>query len=164
MRPILIDRAVVQNQIAAPEAPYVPTGLEILPWRPVLDALALQICPDIVEATQRPQHSGPSEFEFQAEQTRLSPPVARGHKASVSGQKRNLSMPQVVSISNANTPGSGRASSQFQTRCNQGYFLFRVDGEASKKRSRSGPVSLPVLQGWGIGCVAPSELTDDALM
>jgi len=59
MRPILIDRAVVQNQIAAPEAPYVPTGLEIVPWRPVLDALALQIWPDIVEATQRPQRSGP---------------------------------------------------------------------------------------------------------
>jgi hypothetical protein len=47
----------------------------------------------------------------------------------------------------------------------EGYFPFRVDGEASKKRSRSGPASLPVLQGWGIGCgVAPSELTDDALM
>jgi hypothetical protein len=52
----------------------------------------------------------------------------------------------------------------------------KLDANPTKKRKiaviqideatgQEGPVQLSVLQGWGINCgVAPSELTDDALM
>jgi hypothetical protein len=48
IRTIYIDREVVQG--------IVVTRLEIVPWRPILHALALQLWPDIVEARRRVAH------------------------------------------------------------------------------------------------------------
>jgi len=39
--PIIVDRNALQ--VAASSAPAAPTGLEIVPWKPVRDVLALQV-------------------------------------------------------------------------------------------------------------------------
>lgn len=208
MQPILIDRNVMEEQNTESQIP-APTGLEIVPWRPVLDVIALQLLPQVVEARQKIALSappptlilgedgvisgtqskdgitnitqpGPRNFEFQTQQIRPSPPRTRGQNAIGASKKRkNMSLPNVVSNSDAHTPlvqKSVRRSSRFSA-SNNGYCpVVRIEREPSKKHKnllvqideatgKAGPVSIEVLQGWGVKCgVDPSDLTDDALM
>lgn len=51
--PILVDRLALQNLEATP----APSGMEIVPWRPCLHAIALQLLPNIMEARNRATHT-----------------------------------------------------------------------------------------------------------
>lgn len=133
-----------------------PTGLEIVPWRPVLDALALQIWLDVVaincraplQATLPPMiiiedgivssfESGPIEFEFQTKQMRPNPTTARGRKASQARQKRkNMCLPEVISHSDARTPlvqKSVRHSSRLSAG-HEGYCPVRIENRPKGAR------------------------------
>lgn len=213
MQPICIDRALVQEQLPK------PTGLEIVPWRPVPDAIALQILPEVIAARRKSVElppppvliisengivhseindaavsatapvqsnvlegmmSGPvSSPEVQTEQIQPSPGIETGPKTATHRQKRkNMSLPVTVSNSDARTPlvqSSVRRSSRLSA-SNEGYCPVVTDKEPSKKcknwllqideeTGQTGPISIGVLQGWGINCgVDPMDLTNDALM
>jgi hypothetical protein len=212
---ISIDRALVQDQTVGPQIP-APIGLEIVPWHPVLDVIALQIWPEVVAAKCKPVKQNPSPTlilakvgalsgihpgsaieteqsstmdgqvngsqsgpEIQIEQIRPSPAEERGQKATMTRQKRKtLSLPEIVSNSDARTPlvqSSVRRSSRLSVG-DKGYCPVIIDKEPSKKcknwllqineeTGQAGPVSIEVLQGWGINCgVDPMDLTDGALM
>lgn len=160
MQLIFIDKALVTEQNSVTEQ-YAdtqipaPTGLEIVPWRPVLDALALQIWPDAVAARRKaPQQTAsppliisedgivsstesvPAEFECQTNQIRPSPTTARGRKANQTRQKRkNMSLPEVVSNSDARTPlvqKSVRRSLRLSAG-HDGYCPVRIEKEPSKR-------------------------------
>lgn len=130
MRPILIDKAIVQDHIAVPEAPYTPSSLEIVPWRPVNHAIALQLWPVVVSILRTvakgkqiapesapviiitqdgvvtsPPTSGPTIFEFQSEEIQPSLVAAVGQIPNTVREKRkNMCLPDVVSSSDARTP------------------------------------------------------------
>jgi hypothetical protein len=79
--PIIVDRNAVQA--ALPSAPAVTTCLEIVPWKPVRDVIALQLLPAIIQSRCEariskksapatlviilggPNDSSPPHFEFQ---------------------------------------------------------------------------------------------------
>jgi hypothetical protein len=152
IRPICIDREIIQ-------APDV-TGWEIIPWRPIPHAIALQLWPDILEARRRaaqhipsaeenviqltdaehgPISSDPMNFEFQVESNRPSPPTASGRRNRRPTQKRTLALPWTSSSSNPSSPlvqDSLRRSSRISA-SKEGYWNVRVDKEPSKKRKIS---------------------------
>jgi len=47
--PIIIDRNAMQSALLQP-APAAVTGMEIVPWKPVFDVLALQLWPAVVKS------------------------------------------------------------------------------------------------------------------
>jgi hypothetical protein len=118
IQPILIDRTLVDEHGPA------PTGLEIVLRRPVLDALALQIWPAVLAATNKTKsvissppliieedgvvlnmHSGPDNFQIQAEQMRPSPAEPDSQKGKMVRLKRkSMALPDVASVSDARTP------------------------------------------------------------
>lgn len=203
MRPILIDRAIVQDHIVVPEAPYTSSGLEIVPWHPVNHAIALQLWPVVVSILRTvakgkqiapepapviiitqdgvvtsPPTSGPTIFEFQSEEIQPSLVAAVGQIPNIVREKRkNMCLPDVVSSSDARTP-LAQKSVRRSKRCvnKEGFCYVRLEKEPSKRTKnwlveidpitgKPGPVSLSVLQDWGVKCgVDPSDLTDDALM
>ena len=107
--PIVVDRSVIMSSLA----PTVTTGLEIVPWNPVLDVLAPQLLPQVMDycrtprapaaptpvvalgytdamsVDQSPADSGPGGFEFQSQ-----PP--QPIRASEAGQKRRPGRPRKV--------------------------------------------------------------------
>jgi hypothetical protein len=100
--------------------------------------------------------SGP---EIQTGQIQPSPAEERGHKATMTRQKRKtMSLPEIVSNSDARTPlvqSNVRRSSRLNAR-NEGYCLVIIDKEPSKKcknwllqideeTGQAGPVSIAVL-------------------
>lgn len=114
--PVVIDRSIIQS--AAPQPVLAPTtGLEIVPWKLVKDAIALQLWPAIVqsrrEAKAEPSITpsgpvilleAPPRFEFHSEQERPSPSPARGRKNRAATGKKTLALPSAVSASNTSTP------------------------------------------------------------
>lgn len=79
------------KEMANYPTPTAVTGLEIVPWKPVLDVLALQLLPAIVESRRDVKArssaapaepvillGAPPHFEFQSEEKRPSPPVTQG--------------------------------------------------------------------------------------
>jgi hypothetical protein len=186
IRPIYIDRNLIEDPVV--------TGLEIVPWRPVKDALALQLWPYIVDARhhataqQTPQAStqaihpdhgehGPADFESQNE-SNPSTSVTKVYKRRQTNQKKTLALPSTVSSENPSTPlvqDNVRRSTRLSA-SRGGFREVRVDKEPSKKRKtvpilieeatgQAKPIPLFMLQDWGIKCgVAPGELTEDALL
>jgi hypothetical protein len=125
--------------------------------------------------------SGPGIFEFQTEQMRPSPTKTLGQNYTQARRKRkNMTLPDVVSASDARTP-LVQKSVQRSTRLSvgkEGYCPVTVmlEKEPSKRTKnwviqideatgKVGPVSIVVLQDWGVKCGAdPWDLTEDALM
>ena len=105
--PIIVDRSALQ--VAAPSTPATLTGLEIVPWKPVRDVLALQLWPAVIESRRManasaknvnaapviilggPSDSNPSGFEFQMGDNRPSPPKTRGRKNRMAAPRNTLS-------------------------------------------------------------------------
>jgi hypothetical protein len=92
-KPIIIDRsALIGHHEVAPNEAYIRSGLEIVPWKPVAQALAIQIFAAFVERWETEnQHksdcvSGPC-FEFQAQQTQtiLEAALSMGNPTSSGG-------------------------------------------------------------------------------
>ena len=122
--------------------------------------------------------SGPSNLKFQTEEIRPSPVAARGRMTSDVRQKRkNMCLPEVASSSDARTPLAQKSVRRSLRRANsEGFCEVRIDKEPSKRcknwlvqideaTGQSGPLSISVLQGWGVKCgVDPSDLTEDALL
>lgn len=180
----------MQSALLQP-APAAVTGMEIVPWKPVLDVIALQLWPAIVQSRRQAKSSPsvapsgpvillgpPPQFEFQSEQIRPSPSVTWGEKSKTVNEKKTLALPTTISESSASTPlvqSSVRRSSR-RTAKLDGFCPVRLSANPSKKRKIAvvqideatgevGPVDISVLQGWGVNCgVAPSELTEDALL
>lgn len=89
-----------------------PSGLEIVPWKPIPHVLALQLWPAILESRQKanslshldsviflpgpheeqggPVNSSPMEFEFQTQQMQPSPSSVAGHKKMRRGKGPTL--------------------------------------------------------------------------
>lgn len=153
--PIVVDRNIVQA--ALPVVPAPSSGLEIVSWKPVRDALALQLWPEIVQSWRQartrvanvsappviilggPSDSGPSQFEFQMGQHQPSPPSTKGHKHRRSAVKKKLSLPTVVSASSPSTPltqSSVRRSTRLTDK--EGFCTVRLEREPSKKRKITG--------------------------
>jgi hypothetical protein len=154
IRPILIDSNAVPTPMALPNAGNPTIGFEIVPWKPVLHVMALQLWPHIVEARKRtvpkettsvnvlildegdqgPLPSGPSAFEFQTRENQPSPQSTRGKKKKQSHVPRVLSLPSVVSASSSTplTERSVRRSTRLNS--NDGFRQFRLDRDPSKKR------------------------------
>lgn len=123
--------------------------------------------------------SGPTGFEFQSDESRPSLARTRGLKPNSTKQKRkSMALPQMISNSDPRTPlvqKSVRRSTRLSIG-NEGYRSVRITGNPSKKpknwiiqidetTGEAGPVSIDVLQGWGINCgVDPVDLTEDALL
>jgi hypothetical protein len=89
-----------------------------------------------------------------------------------------MALPEAISIGDARTPLTQK-SVRRSTRLSigkEGFAPVRIEKEPSKRTKNwvvqvdeatgeIGPVSLDVLQGWGIKCgVDPRDLTNDALM
>lgn len=124
-------------------------------------------------------HSGPDNFQIQAEQMRPSPAEPDSQKGKMVRLKRkSMALPDVASVSDARTPlveRSVRRSSRLSIG-NEGFCPVRIEKEPSKKTKNwlvrineetgeTGPVELAVLQGWGINCgVDPGDLTEDVLL
>lgn len=114
------------------------------------------------------EDSGPMEFEFQSEQMQPSPPTTVGQKKHGGRRGSVLSLP--TAPSNPATPLVDSLVRRCTRMSNKkhGFQEVRLDREPSKKRKtcpvlliveetgRAGPVSLHILQGWGIDCgIAP---------
>jgi len=150
--PVIIAREVLQPVLAAAPTP-APTSLEIVPWKPVPQVLALQLWPAIVESRsaaeaqatsapvillgdvpraehQGPKESGPSDFEFHATQIQPSPVTQRKRRNYGS----NMSLP--ISIGSMDTPlvDSTVRRSTRPSSARDGFHEVRVDKEPSKKR------------------------------
>jgi len=188
--PIIIDRNAMQSALLQP-APAAVTGMEIVPWKPVFDVLALQLWPAVVKSRREANAratvvpSGPvillgppPQFEFQSQQIRPSPSLTQGQKSKAANEKKTLALPTTISESSASTPlvqSTVRRSSR-RTAKLDGFCPVRLSANPSKKRKIAvvqinestgevAPVDIFVLQGWGIDCgVAPSELTEDTLL
>jgi hypothetical protein len=191
--PIIVDRNVVQATL--PSAPAVNTCLEIVPWKPVRDVIALQLLPAFIESRREaiiseksaptapviilggPIDSSPLHFEFQMGQNQPSPSKAIVYKRRKLPAKKRLALPTVVSTSCSSTPliqSSVRRSTRLGNK--EGYCSVKLAADPSKKRKtcavmidettgETGPVPIPILQGWGIDCgVDPSDLTEEALL
>lgn len=129
MRPICIDRIPALELNDTHLAPAL-TRLEIVPWRPAKDVIALQIWPEVVAARCKPVAKsaspvlilaedgvvkesvladgvgdGPSSgLAIQTEQIRPSPVVGMGWKESMARKKRkSMSLPDAVSNSDTRT-------------------------------------------------------------
>jgi hypothetical protein len=89
-----------------------------------------------------------------------------------------MALPEMISNSDPRTP-LVQKSVRRSTRLiigNEGYRSIMITGNPSKKHKNwiiqidettgeAGPVSIDVLQGWGINCgVDPGDLTEDALL
>jgi hypothetical protein len=182
--PIIIDREVLQPALLPVQDP-APTGLEIVPWKPIPHVLALQLWPVIVESRRTaeaqsksapvillgdipraqqhsPEDSGPSVFEFQATQNQPSLVTQKKRRSDES------SMALPITIGSFATPlveSSVRRSTR-RGSIRDGFREVRVDKEPSKKRKgsiimidentgSSGSVSIDILQGWGVRCGIP---------
>ena len=123
MGPIVIDRAVLQPSLNLSSPTPAITGMEIVPWKPVLPALALQLWPSVVASRraacaqprsssviilpdprveQGPATSGSSGFEFQSEQMQPSPCGEAGMRVYQRRRTAMLSLP--VASSNTISP------------------------------------------------------------
>jgi hypothetical protein len=159
MQPIFVDKTLMTEQIAvtgqnANTQSSATTGLEIVPWGPILHVLALQAQP-YVNATKRKAslqtstpliigedgvvhnpESSPKSFEFQTQQKRPSPTKVMGQNTGQVRQKRkNMALPEVVSNSDARTPlvqKNVRRSSRLSVG-KEGYCSVRIEKESSKR-------------------------------
>ena len=122
MGPIVIDRAVLQPSLNLSSPTPAITGMEIVTWKPVLPALALQLWPSVVASRraacaqprssviilpdprveQGPATSGSSGFEFQSEQMQPSPCGEAGMRVYQRRRIAMLSLP--VASSNTISP------------------------------------------------------------
>jgi hypothetical protein len=155
--PIVVDRNDVQATL--PVVLATSSGLEIVSWKPVHDALALQLWPEIVQSWRQartwaanvsaplviilggPSDSGPSQSAFQMGQNQPSPPSTKGHKHRRSAVKKKLSLPTVASASSSSTPltqSSVRRSTRLTDK--EGFRTVRLEHEPSKKRNITGVV------------------------
>lgn len=92
------------EEMANYPTPTAVTGLEIVPWKPVLDVLALQHLPAIVESRRDAKArssaapaepvillGAPPHFEFQSDEKRPSPPVTQGRKNRTAAKEDSCS-------------------------------------------------------------------------
>jgi len=187
--PIIVDRNAVQA--ALPRALVANHGLEIVPWKPVNDAIPLQMWTIFLESRRAakpastalmltqggPTDPSPPQFESGLEQNKPSPPSVRGRKGRRTAVKKKLALPTTVSLSSSSTPLSQSSVRRSTRNSNkEGYCPVKLAADPSKKRKicavmideatgQTAPISIPVLQDWGIKCgVDPSDLTEDALL
>ena len=114
--PIIVDRNAVQA--ALPHALVANHGLEIVPWKPVNDAIPLQMWTIFLESRRAakpastalmltqggPTDPSPPQFESGLEQNKPSPPSVRGRKGRRTAVKKKLALPTTVSLSSSSTP------------------------------------------------------------
>lgn len=127
------------------------------------------------DGSQSPPPSGLVAFEFQTNQIQPSPLAIRGWKRRSARSSSVISLPTIVA--DPLSPLVER-SVRRTTRLNKadGFYPVKLSKELTKKHKicvlaidektgKTGPVPLPVLQGWGINCrVTLGELSDEALM
>jgi hypothetical protein len=178
--PIIMETNVFQATITS--APPVNICLEIVPWKPVRDVIALQLLPAFFESRREaiiseksapaapviilggPSDSSPLPSEFQMGQNQPSPSKALAHKRGKLPAKKRLALPIVVSATYSSTPliqSSVRRSTRLGNK--EGYCSVKLAADPSKKRKtcavmidettgETGPVPISILQGWGIDC------------
>jgi hypothetical protein len=127
------------------------------------------------DGNQGPSFFSPATFEFQSNQIQHSPTSIRGRKKKTVRASNVVSLPLRIA-----DPASPLVETSVR-RCTRlkrtdGFCEVRLSKEPNKKQKicvieidektgKTGPVSLPVLQSWGLNCgVAPGELSEDALM
>jgi hypothetical protein len=160
MQPIFIEKMSLMTESNEPTNVPVLAGLEIVLWRPVLPAIALQFLPDVLVAKRNTPvqpvsppliigedgvvHVGvssPVQLEFQTDHIRPSPAKARGQKARHTGppRRKSMSLPTLVS-SDPNVPLSqstvrrGARRSNIRRSNKEGYCTFRLVNTPSKNR------------------------------
>lgn len=168
--PIVLSRSVIMASPtlaaldAVPAPPAATTSLEIVPWTPVLDVMALQLWPYVLEShcrlraqkkaapviilggpqemeiNESPNVSGPGNFEFQSQQMQPSLVTETGQKRGRGRPRKVLSLP--TPPGNSVTPlveTSVRRSTRFSSR-KGGFHKVRIEEEPSKKRNKIGAV------------------------
>lgn len=132
------------------------TGWEIIPWKPILDVIALQMWPHVIARKaktavekesapvmilgdtqewydQGPNVSSPTEFKFQIEDLQPSP-VREAFQPRHRGRRSHMSLPaHPGSSSTPLTESSVRRSSRF-SKTKDGFRFVRLEREPSKKR------------------------------
>jgi hypothetical protein len=171
-KPIIIDRsALIGHHEVAPNEAYIQSGLEIVPWKPVAQALAIQIFAAFVERWETEnQHksdcvSGPC-FEFQAQQTQTILEAALSMGNPTRASKRCLGLPTMASVHNPTSPVVDRKvrRSPHIRAATDGFSYTWLDKNPTKKQKitalqidpvlgQAGPVAISTLQSWGYSAV-----------
>lgn len=188
-RPIIIDRsALFENHAATLNELYILNILELVPWKPVTQAIAIQVYAALVEHLEIENQqklslqnfvtlSGPI-FEFEAQQFQPGPEAALNMKKPTKPSKRSMGLPTTASVRNPASPVVDKQirRSPCLRAANDGFSYTWLGNNPMKKQKitalqidptlgQVGPVSISTLQGWGVQCgVAPGELTEEALM
>lgn len=145
--PSIIDREVLQAIQQPTPVPVI--GLEIVPWKPVKDVIALQFLPIVLQCMQEAKKKlenaapepvillgAPPRFEFQADHPRPSPSPNKGRKSRAAAGKKTLSLPSAISA-NSFTPlvqSSVRRSSRITANLDGFCPTVRLHGNPTKKR------------------------------
>jgi hypothetical protein len=122
--------------------------------------------------------SSPSSFEFEKERMKPSPVASMGQKTNLQLKRKDMLLPDCISISDSRTPLTQRfvrRSTRLSTN-KEGFCPVSIAKEPSKrakdwvveideKTGEVKPISISTLQAWGIHCgVDPSDLTLDVLL
>jgi hypothetical protein len=181
---IVIPASTLQMPIAQ-SSTAASIGLEIVPWKPVRDVIALQLWPHIVECRRTPKviaepapviirpedeqadqaegaspDSGPTSFEFQTQQAQPISTLAPGQKRGRGRPRKVLSLPAPSKNSAPIVESSVRRSSRVSKGKN-GFHTPTVmlEEEPSKKRNKIGAVLIDESTGM-IGPVPMAILQD----
>jgi len=183
-----------EPQSREPELISTHSGLETVPWQPTPAAVALEVYaqvadhlqrqqqapaePRINSESQQPSHQSPAQFgpEFEAVTSLNEPTPTAAEEPPNRPREGNVRLPSVPSARNRSTPVTEAAVRRSPRLRAENYTHVWLHRDTPKKRKiaaisisnsegQAGPVPMATLRSWGLDCgVAPSELTDEALM
>jgi hypothetical protein len=192
-RAITIPASVFASSVTNQSSVTTNTGLEIVPWKPIPQVIALQLLPLVLESRCAPriilggpqeEHSekgpsafGPGNFEFQTQLSQPSLSAIAGQKHGRGQPRKVLSLPAQASNSPLVESTVRRSSRVCKVKDGFHTPTVKLAEEPSKKRNKigavliddetgkEGPIPIEILQDWGIKCgIAPAELSQDALL
>jgi hypothetical protein len=157
------NQNIIQSATIQPTSNTAPasTGLEIVPWKPVLDVIALQLWPLIVESRrqariaeltapvivlgdvecqQSPTTSGLEDFEFQMGQIQPSPPREAIQEKQRGRKSTGMSLLASSSSSVSSLVESSVRRSQRVNHATNGFHEVRLAKNPSKKQKICGVV------------------------
>jgi hypothetical protein len=137
------------------------TGMDIVPWKPIPDVMALQLWPLIIESRRQariaeqiapvillgdvgrqlsPTTSSPEDFEFQMGQVQSSPPREVTQKKHRGRKSTSMALPASSSSSVTPLVESSVRRSLRVNRATDGFHQVRLEKNPSKKRKTCGIV------------------------